>query len=168
MELCFTYTNHKGQTELRRVKPLALTYYDIPSNVSEHLANYPPGFFLIAHDLDRNAERSFYLGLDLDQRLRVGTGEDGWPLMIGDLELIQAAVQGLQDHALTVGKKETSPVLSAMAAKYLHFGAADLFIALGIDAEVASPGMMTERAAELVTAIRALAGSVLSQDETPT
>ena len=51
--------------------------------------------------------------------------------------------------------KETSPVISTIASKYLHFGQADLE---ALDADGKS---------DLVTSIRALAGSALSQDETP-
>lgn len=176
MEVKFDYTNWRGKKSTKRVIPKALTFFDIPGNVNEALTNYPPGFFLEAFDLDKQQLRHYYLGGDPERRFNALPGE-GFPIPFGDLGLIQAAVQGLEKHvveievagqlanikATPVGKKETSPVLSSLAAKYLHYGALDLCNDLGLPPDYAT-GQST---ATLVTAIRALAGSVLSQDETP-
>lgn len=53
--------------------------------------------------------------------------------------------------------KETSSRVSTIAGPYVHFGQADLQVAMRND----------QSQSELVTAIRAMAGSCMSQDQTP-
>lgn len=55
MSVTFQYTNYKGVTALRQVKPLALMFIRAPG------FGYQPGWFLHALDLDKNEERSFAL-----------------------------------------------------------------------------------------------------------
>lgn len=176
MEVKFDYTNWRGVKSTKRVIPKCVTFFDVPANVNPALANYPPGFFLEAFDLDKQADRHYFLGSDPERRFNPLPGE-GFPIPFGDLGLIQSAVQGMANHLVeinVVGEvatlkatpvgKQTSPALSTMAAKYLHYGTADLCNDLGLPPDYA----LGESTGNLVTVIRALAGSVLSQDETPT
>ena len=121
MPVKFTYTNYKEETEVRTVTPLYLTYYDFPAKVSDHLKTYPAGWFLVAYDEDRKAERSFYLGFDFERRLVIGaSGAEvvGWPLRFD--APIEAAVDQLAKHAVEhAAKKQTSPEVSAIAGRYL-------------------------------------------------
>ncbi len=53
----FTYTNHRGQTELRDVTPLALVYFNNEQLQSlSHLASYNPGVFLECITNDRGGD----------------------------------------------------------------------------------------------------------------
>lgn len=51
----FFYTNHRGMSNMRRVRTIAIEH------LSEPGFGYEPGWFLRAFDLDKNAERSFEL-----------------------------------------------------------------------------------------------------------
>lgn len=46
-EIKFTYRNHKGEVEARRIQPTKIEYITYPGY------NYQPGWFLTGHDLDR-------------------------------------------------------------------------------------------------------------------
>lgn len=52
----FIYTNHRGETEPRKVTPIALLRLADPGAISGHLASYNPGFFLECITHDRNNE----------------------------------------------------------------------------------------------------------------
>lgn len=51
----FTYINHRGEEALRTVRPVSVSYLTEPGY------GYAPGWFLIGHDLDKQAERIFSL-----------------------------------------------------------------------------------------------------------
>lgn len=53
--LRFSYTNHRGETAIRRITPKMLEFQREPGY------GYEPGWFLTGFDLDKHAMRSFSL-----------------------------------------------------------------------------------------------------------
>jgi predicted DNA-binding transcriptional regulator YafY len=52
--ITFDYTNHKGQSARRRIRPLRVWYGTSDYHLGEH-------WYLRAHDLDKQADRDFQL-----------------------------------------------------------------------------------------------------------
>lgn len=102
MTFRFQYTNHKGETEVRTVRPIRMEPIDNPAlSGNPHLAGYPGGWFLVAFDPSRNAERSFRISYD---RMKPVYNDGKLEAMIigdpiVDTAQVKDAVQGLAQHA---------------------------------------------------------------------
>jgi hypothetical protein len=103
-----TYTNWRGQMADREIKPIALVFMDVPGNVNQALASYPPGWFREAFAKDRGEIRHFFLGSDPERRFNP---HQNTRIEIGDLKDIEAAVKGLEEKAT-----DTHPEIERLAS----------------------------------------------------
>jgi hypothetical protein len=92
MTFQFRYINHRGENEIRTVRPIKFEWLSNPG------WGYTPGWFLTAFDYDRGEERSFRIdGLHffpLDQTAYVLPSEDK---TAADLDEIRSSVKALAD-----------------------------------------------------------------------